>query len=275
MSADGSRVLFRTDLNQNRPQLFVVDIATPTTVTPVDNSDFKGLFHVNDDYRMSADGSVVIYSGSDSFNSESMWMAPLAGPTIDSTLLADTPDGFNTTVRETLAVSPDGKRVFFRQDVSQGFTGLFVVELATPEVVTPVYDAETLEIDADNLALSPDGNHLVFGANGDGGEGGFQNPGTSGNGSSSISTELYAIDLTQTLPATPVRIATDDVKSDGIESDYIPLDDGRVILRGDLDTPGAAEVYIGSPAAPDTVTKISPPLGLVNATRVAAMNRFR
>lgn len=269
---DASRVLYRSNdtLNGNS-QLFVADVATAGTATVVANA-LQPNYHTLEDYSISDDGLTAIYTGGDNFIAESMWIASLDA-TPDSALLAENVDGTNGMIRTAKAVA--GGAVYFRKDVAFGDPRLFTVDLAAPNVIGEVFDGNLMPFGVDRVVVSPNGQHLVFGAGGDGGESGNEFRGTDGPNLFGRSFELYHIDLTATLPAVPTRIVQITTSGRvGIEHDYIVRDDGSVIFRADLDTTDRTEVYVGNPAAPDTAVKISPDLDAVDASDVHQLQAF-
>lgn len=255
---DAARVLYRSndtiDLNA---QLFVADVATAGTPRIVANT-LEPAYHVLEDYSINDDGLTAIYTGSSSFFAESMWLASL-GTTPDSALLAENVDGTNGMIRSAKAVTSNA--VYFRKDVQFSDPRLFFVSADAPNVIGEVFDGQLMPFGVDRVVVSPNGEHLVFGAAGDGGESGQEFRGTEGPNTFGRSFELYHIDLTQPLPAIPTRITQITTSGrTGIAHDYIVRDDGSVIFRADLDISNRDEVYIGNPALPDTVVKISPDL---------------
>lgn len=269
---DASRVLYRSNetLNGNA-QLFVADVATAGTATVVANA-LQPDYHTLEDYSIAADGLTAIYTGGDSFFSESMWIASLDA-TPDSAFLAENVNTSDGMVRSSKAIA--GGAVYFRKDIAFGNPRLFTVNLATPNVIGEVFDGELMPFGVDRVVVSPNGEHLVFGAGGDGGESGNEFRGTDGPNLFGRSFELYHVDLTATLPAVPTRIVQITTSGrTGIEHDYIVRDDGSVIFRADLDTSGRTEVYVGNPAAPDTTVKISPDLDAVDASDVRQLQAF-
>jgi hypothetical protein len=253
-------------------QLFVVDVATAGTAKPITNT-LAPDYNAAEDYSLTPDGAAAIYTGGESFFEDSMFLSDVTVATPDSVFLVENAIGFDAQVRTAKAVA--GGAVFFRQDVASFDTRLFTVDVATPNVVTPVFDPVVLSLRVDRVVVSPNGQHLVFGAGGDGGESGLLHRGTDGENPFGRSFELYHVDLTAALPAVPTRIAESINKGVGIRHDYLVLDDGRVIFRADLDTGGTTEVYVGHPSVPDTVVKISPPLDqTTDASDVRQLRRF-
>lgn len=271
---DGSGLVYRADEVGNfDPMLNYVDLAVPGTVNPIVNSIIASTFDTGDDYQLTTDGTAVIYRATASAFDESLYIASLAGPTFDSTLLAENVDSSNGAIRGPIAVAADA--VYFRKDVGFAVPRLFKVALATPNTIERMVDEATLGIGVDHVAVSPDGKHLVFGAGGDGGENGLFTPGTQQfDGPIGFARELHHIDLTAALPVTPTRIVT---TSDGsVEGDFFVKNDGRVVLRGDLAATGAPDTFLGHPATPDTVLKIGPVLDLatIQANAVRQLRRF-
>ena len=268
MSGDAAVVVLRTDdLNPGSPQLFVVHVATPGVAVHVDNATEPG-YRAQDTYAIA--GGNVVYSGGESFLQDSLYAAPLAGATIDSTQLATS--GPSADVRVDVGAAPDNQHVLFRQQTSDAtgtYIALFVVDLtapATPTQISPV------DVPIADFAVSPNGKILAFRAGSDGPEGGSLERGTFDPGFNfQGAPEIDVIDLTA--PTTVVRMAMD--ANLGIEPNYIPLDDGRVVFHGDVDVANQADAYIGSVTAADTVVKISPPLdATTDATDVSVLSRF-
>jgi hypothetical protein len=275
MSADGARTVYRSDhANPGAPELFVVELATPGTSNRINNAlILNENYRAGDDYLLS--GDTVMFRASDGGFDESLFLASTLGPTFESSFLAENTLDFDGEIRSDVVLA--GNAVYFRKDITFGDTRLFKVDLATPNVLVPVIDT-SLALDVTRLQISPNGQHLVFGAGGDGGEGGIQTPGTQQSGDApGFSIELYYVDLTAALPvATPIKLANSNDTEGVIEHDFFVVDDGRVIFRGDVQTAGVVDVFMAHPSLPNTPVKIGPTLdqAIIGATDVSSIKRF-
>lgn len=271
-TADHARVLYRCDDTLNgTPQLFVADVATAGTVKRIDNP-LESNYRSTEDYSLIADGASAIYTGADDFFSDAMFVSDLAVASPTSVLLAENALGFENQIRSGKAVA--GGAVFFRQDIDFFVTRMFTVDLASPNVVNAVYATE-LGLTADRIVVSNNGQHLVFGSGGDGGESGNELRGTDGPNTFGRSFELYHVDLSAPLPQTPTRIVSLQGASRGIEHDYIVRDDGSVIFRADLEQPFTTEVFIAHPLVPGAALRLGPALdATTDANSVAQLKSF-
>lgn len=275
LSPDGTKLVYRGLHDASGAQdLFYVDLTAPGTAHQIANSTFKGPYRAGEDYQFTADGSAVVYRGSDSFFDDSLFIVSLAGPTFDSTPLATNIDATSGGIRSRVALTGDA--AYYIKDVVFGDARLFKAAFATPDVVEPVFDGVALTVNVDHVAVSPDGTQLVFGAGGDGGESGNVNPGTDGpNDVFGFSTQLYYVDLTAPLPATPVLVVDATASQGSVEGDFFVKNDGRIVMRGSLGGI-ALDTFIAHPDAPLTTLKIGPvlDLGASQSDAVRQLRRF-
>jgi Tol biopolymer transport system component len=280
MSPDGARVVYRQENSSvGRVALQVVATASPGVATEVTYTDgAEG--HV-EAYRLTPDGSAVVFTGGNGFLEESLWHAPLAAP--DGTRLAD--GRYDTIsdyhwVRADFAVSADGARVYFRKVAGGfGFDRLFRVDVAAPEVLTQLSPAgDTSAEEVTDFALASGGAAIVFRGGADGAEGGSIQPGTDPPVQDvRHAPAIYHIDLAATAPPAPTLLSpVQALNSEGIGDGYVVTADGsRTIYRADQEQVGFSDAYLAELATAGTVRKVSPPLDQASdSTDVSLLTRF-
>lgn len=272
LTPDGSKVVVRGSFG---PTLAVIATADPTVYEEVINSD-GGEGYV-ENYQLSADGSQLFYTQSRFFLEDSLWVAPMAGTSHDSTLLVDGSSAGD--VRGDFVVTPDAARVYFRQTdlTTASIQRLYYIEVADPatKVLLSSPDSNT-EAEVTDFALSRDRRGLAYRGGADGAEGGSPQPHTQPPFLDNDAPALYFVDLSQSAPAAPVLLTPALAKGqEGIDGGYLVTDDRRVLFRGDFDTASFSDAYLAAPATAGTLRKVSPPLdGTTDETDVSLMSLF-
>lgn len=273
LSANGQRVILRGyDPQTGRVALYLVSASAPASAAEVGYAD--GAEGTVEGYTLSPDGNSVVFTGGNSFLRASLWRAEL--PPLNSAV--QLVDGLGGDVRADFTLSPDGARVYFRQD-DGGLERVFRVAVTNPGgavALTPLSKGQDSQ--AADFVVSTDQRTLVYRGGADGAEGGFTEPETNG---SQFQTEfapaLYYVDLSAAEPAAPELLSAPlDPEEQGIGTGYRVTADGRrVLYRADHDVATQSDAYLVEVTSSATRRKVSPPLDETSdATDVARVSLF-
>jgi Tol biopolymer transport system component len=232
--------------------LYSVNLATPGVPTKV-NAQLQAGRDVLD-FRISPDGSKVVYRADAVDDMFDLYVVDLANPGVATKLSA--PLAAEGWVRSGYHFSPDSTRVIYRADqAATDLVELFIASVASPgtsQRVNSTLVAGGSVLDA--FAFSPDGLHIAYVADQD---------------ADSV-LELYAVDVA-TLGTSQKLNGALVSGGDVCRFEFSP-DSSRVAYCADQSTDELMELYTVALSTPGIANKINPPL--VAGGRVTPLYEF-
>ncbi len=226
--------------------------ATPTVGTKI-HSALSGSQDCDDDVVWAPDGSGVLFRCDlETYNVDELWFARFVGAV--STVARVNNAGYgdsNDVGLGDYAFSPPGTRVLYLADEQHdGAQELWVATYAGGTFTTPVRAIAPLAPDRSvtSAKWNPAGTKIAFRADLDVDE----------------RFELYVVDVSGALPATPVRVSTmqpegdlDASTSEGFAYEWSP-DGTKLAFIGDMTMEGVDQIYVALAAPPYTVAVAGP-----------------
>lgn len=244
VSADGTKVLYRADADTTGVvELYAVSLANPGVAVKV-NGALVASGEVSRVFALSADGRRATYiADADTDDVNELYTVDLSaaapGTPVKLNATASTDDVWD------FEMTPDGARVIYRLDPTNGDLELHVANVASPGTSDVVGYADSANGHADGYHLSPDGTALAF---------------TAG---AYLSESLWYVDLTTAAPYTATRLADGRYESANdqwhwVDNDLAFTPDGdHVVFRQVDDAFSFSRLYTVPVASPGTAAQLS------------------